>query len=898
VDPSSQHPTGPTTVTTGISPHGAAAAVCGGAIYGITVDSVVSSADGKSYAKWTFPSGNSLPATQVLDAVTFYSTDTSPAGIMVVYNGRGDPADLEAAMFYPPVHMWYGGLTLPWPPVSPHRWAPVTQGNLVLGTSADYPAPGAKVPCVQFYGMTASGQDGQHLGRWEYNLANQSWTFHDWTQGGSLYKLGVWPWFDTMATNSTMRLSHVMDVQFGNTEKWYANRSDWMVPQHDDSVYGWAGAPTVTSTATSGSDDDNKRRALWSLVGLVIGPPPFALNGIPDASWPLVLSQVQYGIDQSQSVTTTLTSSQTISVAMNNSIQAGFGEFNLDLSYAHAWTSSYGTTHTVETSTYYTFGPMDETPPDQGTHGWAIFNAPTFVTQQYKVYAYDYNQSTGTGTYLNQDIYATSVGAVVPQTAYFTLANPANGAIQNLMQGFPIYPNSTDIAHWFGIQDWNNGGSNWTAIFGDHSSPAVGTLNVGTDIQQTYAQTDTTNYSKGNNNSFSISAGASFDVLEGFSTGVTVGYDAEFGTETDVASTITKSVSCSLNMPIPPNTPGYVNSMTTQPYWLQAKTAKAPWIPTGYSGNLPWCITWDVLQYSTVGGTTVGVARSPLRTSGTIRRGNGNKLDTYKIVMGRLAWLDPNAQETPLGMTADDFDPALGATVFLNGHAFSPDARQGKWYRRGDVWTYRTLREGATDSFTLDLDLANKTWSFDGSARNLDQQIKAADDSLRVELEVQGEYWFAQWVKHNVAATWSHAQNQAAREPYGVHALDGAYNSQKGVGHLNLNGHIPKSVTSFGDLELRINTASVSIPLLPLPGFWDALHRRRALNYKAKDVSFEIDFGTGMWKAILDADQFKSGMAPQGGAVRVQVVVGGERRSDQAIQVENYTTTLTSAALP
>ena len=510
---------------------------------------------------------------------------------------------------------------------------------------------------------------------------------------------------------------------------------------------------------------------------------------------------------------------------MNNEIEAGFGDFNLDLSYAHAWTSSHGTTHTVEVSSFYNFGPADETPPDQGLHGWAIFNAPTFVTQRYKVYAYDYTQATGQGTYLNQDIYATSIGTVVPQFQYFSLANPAQGGISNLFQGLPVYPNSTDIEGWFHIRDWNNGGSDWATIFGDLSNPAVGTLGVGADVTQTSSLTDSTMNSRGNNNSFSISAGASFDVFEGFNTGVTVGYEAEFGTETEVDSTITKSVSCSLNMPIPPpNNPGYVTSMTIQPYWLQAKTSQAPWIPPGYVGNLPWCIAWNVFSYatetSTAGGTaTAGTAPPPGSASGIIRSGTG--LDSYQIQNARLTWLDLTGGETPLPMTAAGFDAASGVTVFLNDHAFSANASNGKWTRTGNVWNFRTTGRATTGPFTINLDFANGTWSFQASSQNLDQELKAGDDKVRVELVMPGSYpyRFARWLKHDIDATWSLFQMPSSWKPYGIHEIAGAYNSQTGVGHLNLEGHIPKKVSSFGDLELRVNGASVSIPLLASYGF-------------------------------------------------------------------------------
>ena len=901
VDPASQQATGPTSIAGNVSPNGAAAAVCGGAIYIFTANQAFTSKDGTNFAVW--PLSKSLSASQMLDAVTFYPAGTDPAGILIVYNSSDSPPQLEAAMVYPTNNVVFGGNKLPWPPVNKCLWGPVVQGNLVLGTGASYPGPGAKAPCVQFYGFTSDNLcDGEHLGRWEYNLSNQTWTFYNWDQnaGGYLEKVTVWPWFDTMdSVRGTMRLSHILSVGYndpfnGETTTIYANRSDWMVPQNNDPTYGWVGTPTATANATGDTDQAKMLRSLWTLVGFVLGPPPFALNGATDGSG---LSQVQYGIDLSQSVSTTETSSRTLSVAMNNKIKGGLGQVTLDLSYAHAWNASHQTGQSVEVSTYYNFGPAEETPPDQGLHGWAIFNAPTFVTQQNKVYAYDYDQSTGQGTYLNQDVYATSLGAVVPRFEYFSLANPAEGGITNLFQGLPVYPNSTDIPGWFHIRDWNNGGSDWTTIFGDLSNPPVGTLDIGADVTQTYTQTASTNYSQGNNNSFSIDAGTSFNFFGGFSSGVTVGYDTEFGTETDVASTLTKSVSCSLNMPIPPNGPGYVNSMTIQPYWLQAKTANAPWIPPGYRGNLPWCITWDVSSYATTastpgGAVTAGAAPPPVSASGIIRSGLG--LDSYNITTAHMTWIGSAGQETSLPMTAGNFDAVSGATVFLNGSAFSANASSGKWTRTGDVWKFRSGLRATTGPFTVALDFAKKTWSFDAFSLRLDQEFKAGDDKVRVELVLPGSYpyRFAHWLKHDIDATWSLIERPSSWKPYGVHEIDGAYNSQTGAGHLNLQGHIPKQVASFGDLVLRVNGASVSIPLLSLDGFLANLAHSRPVRYNAQGLRFLIDFRTGLWQATINGNQFKPEMAPKDGAIRVQVLLGGGRLSDQTMLVQNYTSIL------
>jgi hypothetical protein len=257
-----------------------------------------------------------------------------------------------------------------------------------------------------------------------------------------------------------------------------------------------------------------------------------------------------------------------------------------------------------------------------------------------------------------------------------------------------------------------------------------------------------------------------------------------------------------------------------------------------------------------------------------------------------MAWLSADGSETPLPMTADQFDAFKNASVSLNGHAFAADGTTGKWSRSGDAWTYKTKKGAKGDRFTLGVDFSSDTWSFDSSSKSLDQEVKSADASVKVGLALQGHYAFTNWLKHGVHATWSDEEKKASWQPYGVHEIKGDYDSPTGVGHLALKGHIPKNISAFGDIEIRINGASVSIPLLGVSGFLDALDRGRSVKYSADGLSFDMDFGTGKWKADLEGGQFQSGMAPKGGAVRVQILVGGTRISDQTVVIQKCTTEL------
>jgi hypothetical protein len=901
---------GPYTILSGIPATyatGAAAAVLGDTIYVVTAWSTLYSGDGISFSS----SGPPPPqAAAMVDAVTIIPPGDDPSAILVVYL---DSSSHLTSCTFGSAFEFTSVSTLPYPYNEKFLC-----GNLVLGTADGYPQAGDKAACVQLYGIreasTTSGNWVNHPTRWEYNLSGDppAWTPYDATGGSDDYEAvsgGATPWFDSMTgpepdNRPVMGLTHVVTKSDIIGDSHHVGiPSDYMVAQNQDVTYGWDGTPTQTSTALSDSPNDVKLRGLWSLVAIILGPPPFYVNEgeAACATGEVPISKVEYGTEQSVGVTTTQTTKHKLSVSSETTIKAGFAEFSLDLSYAHAWTSTHGNTSDVSVSTDFTFSPCSWGEDKAGVHGWAIFSAPLLLTQWYKVYAYDYDLSTDTGTGLNQYIFATSVGSSTLQSAYFDLADPSDGneSIAGLFDGIPSYPDSTELSEWANYK-WDPPQNNphWTEIFGPYGEYQISHLSQGIDTTVQYAQGETTLDSHETSNTFSVEGSATFDVLNGFSEKLTVGYETEFSTETEIKNTVSTDVSCSSIMGgiddctnLDPDT---VKGLNVQPYWLQAISDQAPWIPTGYGGTRPFCLTWKVLSYGTCDGATLGGALPPASASGTIRHGGECEKDTYSLTGGRLAWVDTEGIETPIPVSADSFDSWRGATVSLNGHLFSAKGTKGRWIRKGDLWKYKTREGVKRDPFVLELNFADDTWSFDASSKTLDQEIKTASGSVHVQLDVEGMYRFNQWLRHDVDTSWSHTEKKVRWQPYGVHEVEGTYNSQTGAGKLKLKGHIPKDHPQFGDLEIRINGAPLVIPLLSLDGFLDDLAHGRTIGYDdAEGLSFEVDFGRGRWKATVEGGQFTSDMAPDGGTMRVEVLLGGKRVSDQTFDLDKHRTDLT-----
>ncbi len=410
------------------------------------------------------------------------------------------------------------------------------------GTTVSRPAPRPRASSSTR--ATGQGQDGYHQGRWEYNVAAETWAFNDITVSGAA-AIEAWPWYETVdQTTFTMRQSHVVSYWVGRSQTNFVNPSDWMIPQNNDPSYGWQGTPTPTAGATT-----SDLQSLWTLVGVVLGPPPFAMNGASNACPSGVgFSWVDYGKDTSTTVTTTSTSSSTVSVAMNNSVKAGFGEFSLDLSYAHAWTSSHSNYEHREHLAGLPVRPVHRGCGKPGHSRLGHLQRPHARDAVVQAVRLRQQKPTSTRTSTRRRS-ATSSSS----SAYFELADPSQGDYPGLFAGMPAYPNSTDVTGWRRLRLGRRRLRLDASTFGDKTDPQMpvaergragrGVLHADQHARSAPTATATASACK-------PGAACSF---AGFSQGVTVGYDGEWTTNTENESTITQSVTCALNMPAPPS---------------------------------------------------------------------------------------------------------------------------------------------------------------------------------------------------------------------------------------------------------------------------------------------------------------------------------------------------------
>jgi hypothetical protein len=106
------------------------------------------------------------------------------------------------------------------------------------------------------------------------------------------------------------------------------------------------------------------------------------------------------------------------------------------------------------------------------------------------------------------------------------------------------------------------------------------------------------------------------------------------------------------------------------------------------------------------GSSRTGRSSPPESASGKVVGGTGGSGNTassqagsgakssYSIKGGRMDWVDETGTETFIAITAGKFDPALRATVSLNGVTWSSAQADGAWNRRGKVWEFKTQEGG------------------------------------------------------------------------------------------------------------------------------------------------------------------------------------------------------------
>ena len=493
----------------------AAITVFNGQLFAFTDTDTYTSGDGVHWTAHHHPLND--VSHEPLDAVTIYPQNAPPQ-ILLIYGGQACSSCNYFAHVYGAT--WNGDFNSPRKDyVGNCAGAPTgcLSGNPIVGYGSSHPnfdgrasllpgtksassfsgsLQGDKVAAVQLFVQSVNINT---LNRWvrnlEYHVEDGNWYKKDidYTCSG----LMVYPWYVSACDNSSPstlihQARHQRLVALGCGTPIPTFDSDYLVPLNSDSTNACDSADGVINATNPGTETTRK---YWSLVGMVLGSPPFSLNRVTASETVHDISNVVYGTTTSEG--TKHSEEWTHQNMFSAGLQVHVGLFDemlkisdsFDVTYKHDWESKHQTKHdtavaeetrmgtktyaeevfqTVPYSTctsnadcaqYADPYVVDNDPECQlyvagedppwrecaegesgcvctvaptGKMGWALFNAPTLYVQDYAVHAYDYNFHTGAGTNLEQDLHTVQAKGFGIVPVTFDLQHPeAVGQIRN-----------------------------------------------------------------------------------------------------------------------------------------------------------------------------------------------------------------------------------------------------------------------------------------------------------------------------------------------------------------------------------------------------------------------------------------------------------------------------------
>lgn len=768
---------------------------------------------------------------------------------------------------------------------------------------------------------------------YSYGTAGGQWTVDPAVfvpNGGYGYgTIRAFPWFiqECTAENNVQRQYLVVnalgDEVSAKAKQSLPFTSDAMVPQNTDIPLN-CNSSGGTGTDTGTDPEDVTLRKYWTLVGVVMGSPPFAVNNAQDFEI-APLSNVTYGQSETAEVSNSQETANTVMVSAGLTVQAGlqhvFGvKDQVDASYKHAWESANETSTKSTVSYGFTLGTenasTDPNDADQiGAMGWAIFHVPTFVVQDYALYAYDYDVGTMSGTPTGQDIHTTQVnqGDLSYRQVAFELASPGgpNDSFPGLMSGLAPLTTSTDFTGW--KQGWESNSatsatSHYTTLLGDSTAgeTKINTITFvnGSNGQASFSQDIETVTTTGQTSDVDVSNQTSLDLgteVNGFKADLKAGYDGHFSNSVTNTTTLGSDVEAALGIPACYE-PACIKTLTVQPYLLQATDNNAPWIPAGYNSQLPWAMHWKIMSYTTIGGVQSGVSPPPSQASGIIvgtsegpEKASRSRGSSYSLRGGKMVWQEDDGTLKPIPMKAREFVPALGVSLELNGYTWSSSEADGKWSRRGSIWTFKTNRRVNKDIVVLKLNFATMSWDLDLSKADLSPFLKVSEGRIHVELSVNGKYELYFDCEHQVEGQWDHTPlERASSDGLGLSLsrYKGFFDPFTGMGIATLEGDLPTGLQHFGDISFLVNGRQVDVPLISRENYAKALAKGKKLVVRQKrGLQLFLDFGKNKWQVYFHG-KIHPLLMPRLAATKIQVKVGGELRYQGEHNVQDYTSRL------
>jgi hypothetical protein len=943
---------------------GAAITVFNNQLYLFTDSGFYSSGNGSNWAKFNEPGFD--VQFEPLDAVTIYPPNEKPR--MLIITGRQTVAGSTYQELW--ANSWNGNFDETQPdsyylfgPLLGAGQQPTGRVALLPGTAQGTNAWGAAELAVQLFvqvlgsGTTSNPWLGlRHLeftygpstphGSWReepvsYPAGTNAIEVGDFLVYTSYFNECFYPSFANQDLRQVLHIDwEQVDTHFTTSQKFLNWMSDALVPQNERDKFSSCGVFNGQMTDTVGgvSSANQAMRKYWSLVGVVLGSPPFGKNNYKTEPPLGQFSNLEYESTTSNGVQHSLdwTTDSVLSAGLE--VKEGFGDIGVrssfDFTYKHGVESSKENENVVTVGFTKTMGTEGSTEAQAGKFGWALFLVPRVLVQDFAAYAWTWDADAGTGTYLSQDLnfidIARETGDLSLEAISFPLDDPAGISItdpydpffkyKDMLKGMGPFPLSTEVDGWTNpAWNWADDGR-WTTPFPTPSfnnDPAMVT-----SMHVTSAATNV--IGGGETSSVDIRAGFSVEaetMFGGFSASLSASYGTTFKTSVKTTTGVETSVKASIGMKTCEEPAvGCVNSILIQPYFLKPSDyqpeTRAPWIPDLYKDQRPWCITWKVLNADIVRAAPTspplgssgaaaphvafsphlveaisGEAPPPRHGSGRIVSGNvageaGGPYSHYSLSGGNLTWVNANGGETRIPMTADQFTPSIGVSIEINGLSWSSVGAKGSWHRAGDAWTFQSDPSVQQTRVVLRLDFGSATFDLNIQQGDMQGLVPAGVRITKLGIVVNQLYAFYSTLKHDIDLTWQASKPAPDADSIHVTSFAGRYDSATQHGKLEIAGTLPANLPEFGDIGFDVNEHSIAVRLLTMDGFLQAYQSGGVFRYSKEGLIVVIDFGRKTWAATFNENAFNDLLVPRLGSIRARVLVGGRpwsRATDSAV---------------
>lgn len=930
---------------------------------------VLASQDGKnwSYAGFDFAASPSypgiihdaivIPSNQVPGLRTSYSSvgDTIVMLVGSWWNSDGTLAPTVGVFYFDPANnVFLDNIiqTLPAPTISTSSAAVANAVaffgslngsiNQSAGASCSTYTWSPSVPATLHViaGLYSSSANIDTLSHWYLDPGTGTWTLNQpcgsmdqiwWPAGGcsatsQICSVAIAPYYYTVTGTSPSDFNSTAQVfSAGFTFAFSGNEMSgpyaWAIP----SDYWKAQPGAYQNLSPSEYQDLNDdvsaaMRQLWQLIGVIAGPPPFDgsafnIDGIINN-----VSSVDFGYASSTS--NQQTGSWESTYAFGDTVKVGPPFLKTKFTYQ----SSVGTTVTQgqATTTQVTMndkmGTDTETPSQLGQLGWVYMSGPVIQPELYEaMWAANNTQS------LNYTQIAMVIGGNQKLFYPFYLQDPgkvdssdAGTGVFGLMQGSMSFPLSSDVYSWNQQPQWdyspeNVDTSTYTVLVGQQNQLAQ-PLQGGLSQIQSFTNSNTT--FKTNNSETQSTEDISLKLtipLDVVSIGNNTEMDMSQGytTTTTSSSQIDKSVTLSYLV-------NEDTTITVFPYLLQATSPKAPWVPAGYTGPLPWLLTWYVdgvqpnsgadssrqssveADSSSTEGVVFGRAPLPDQAGGTITgyaSPNGATAvsdkkavmnDFYFVKGGKLAVQRIQGQTIPISMTAKTFDPNGTVSVTINKYPISISKSLGTWTVDGNVWKYTSNEKAGKESVSLRLDFNAMTWDFSVDRAGLWWYTDPLNPLVTVTLDINGKAILSNRICHSTSYQWDADLSRIDAE-YGIQSINVA-GTFAGKGTVELQGQLPSTLSRFGDFSVVLNDSQYDIPLTKAAGFAKKFSKLAPISYKDKNASFHVNLKTRKWSCLINRSQFLTPrpVSNKDAKTDLRLKIGGKEVFSQRITCDHY----------